>query len=264
MSTRRPRFKPAAILTTRNVKKEATSNNNNNNDKLEPNDVPKIIEENVPSPDDDNISKESSNENTQSSKIDVQLDRKETTKNIAELQSNIVEIKDIKKETPKPTPNARRIIKPTVCLPVRKRKFATDKESATTASTSNSQPHIEINSKISKQDDCAFVQSVKSPSSVVEPHANIENIPNAIVDSHFKSPFMSPSASQQKRHDNMPAYNPFTDDQQRKDFYLDENIKSPLSPARARQRIRPTPCFGHRRNSIQVIMVFVCTKIRFT
>lgn len=60
-------------------------------------------------------------------------------------------------------------------------------------------------------------------------------------DDCFKSPpFMSPSSFVRRGDPSMSPYN---------DLY-DDCSKSPSS-AKMRQRIRPTPCFGNRRNSIQ-------------
>lgn len=67
----------------------------------------------------------------------------------------------------------------------------------------------------------------------------------------FKPPFMSPSTYTRR---NEPSMSPFHDS------YNEDYAKSPSSVAssKVRQRIRPTPCFASRRNSVNWL-VGLCT-----
>lgn len=71
----------------------------------------------------------------------------------------------------------------------------------------------------------------------------------------FKPPFMSPSAYTRRTE---PSMSPFHDS------YNEDYAKSPSSVAssKVRQRIRPTPCFASRRNSVNWL-VGLCDHILF-
>lgn len=159
MATRRPRFKPTAILS---VRRPATSAPNI---KTEP-----AIESNL----NDEIKEEVNNEHA--------------------------------------TQTARRIIKPSVCLPVRKRGIV-----------------AVSNSKL-RPDDLSPAEE------------------EAVT--LFKSPIMSPSMqvahNQAKSVELSQTMNSLVDQSITSESEI--NI-SQLSPAKLRQRIRPTPWFGNRRNS---------------
>lgn len=221
MATRRPRFKPTAILKTRRpanvdvniVKEEPEQKCNTPQTEA----IEKIVESPLPEP--------------------VKIDRPETT--LDPKQEAIT-----KTEAPPPDVKpviggARRILKPAICIPVRKRR-PVDVKAATDADV---QP--------------AVLNNVKTEAVVVvaPPPENIVEEPEAITqETHFKSPFMSPSMqqhTQQKRTDSV--YNPMLSEYDRKENSSADE-RSPMSPVKVRQRIRPTPCFN-RRNSMQVRII---------
>lgn len=160
MATRRPRFKPTAILSSRRPASTCAPDIKN-----EP-----TTESNVK----DEIKKEASYENV--------------------------------------TQTTRRIIKPSVCLPARKRGFI-----AVSTSSSSSVRPVDISS------------------------ADDNNSKEAVA--LFKSPIMSPSMHV-ARVESSETINTLVD--QLINSESDVNI---MSPAKLRQRIRPTPWFGNRRNS---------------
>lgn len=136
-------------------------------------------------------------------------------KNVPSIESNLKD--EIKEETDNEptTQTARRIIKPSVCLPVRKRGLIAVSNSSLAAGDLS--PAEDTNSK-----EAATL---------------------------FKSPIMSPSMqvahSQPKSVEFSQAINSPVD--QSIAAEIEVNI-SQMSPAK-RQRIRPTPWFGNRRNS---------------
>lgn len=139
----------------------------------------------------------------------------------------------------------RRSIKPAVVIPDRRRKLAQTVE-VKAEENNDTVPVAEPAEKIPRK--------TLTPATPLTPlklkQENSDNIqkPNT-PDDTFKSPFLSPSISHQKRPEFV--YNPL--DQQSAEG-ADDPTKSPVHSNKVRQRIRPTPCFG-RRNSVQVSLI---------
>lgn len=168
--------------------------------------------------------------------------------------SEAIPIEPVKSSAP-----PRRLIKPPVCLPLRKRKV----------------PSTDIESQ--KDIPTPIVQSTSLP---LDPQLPENEIPSKTPSSplppttstapQFKPPFLSPSmqnVQNQKRAD-LVVHNPFANsvnDENRPGDLSDDAISAgglamnssrlpPQSPNKVRQRIRPTPCFGHhRRNSMSQV-----------
>lgn len=142
---------------------------------------------------------------------------------------------------PAPRP-VRRSIKPAVVIPDRRRKTPAAVE-VKAEENSEKVPAAEPAEKVPRK--------ALSPATPLTPlklkQENSENIQKPIApEDTFKSPFLSPSISHQKRPEFI--YNPL--DQQNAEC-SDDPTKSPVYSNKVRQRIRPTPYFG-RRNSVQV------------
>lgn len=143
----------------------------------------------------------------------------------------------------------RRIIKPSVCLPIRKRKVPSN-DPEPQPEPASARPIILLDPPPEP------IEETKPPPSSPLPAP------------HFKPPFLSPSMQNlqnQKRAD-LVVYNPFTiNDENRPGGDLNDDAGGyqsasrhhhhpPQSPNKVRQRIRPTPCFGHhRRNSMSQV-----------
>lgn len=140
----------------------------------------------------------------------------------------------------------RRSIKPAVVIPDRRRKLNPTVE-VKAEENSDKVPVAETAEKIPRK----TLTPVTPLTPLKLKQENSENIqkPNT-PDETFKSPFLSPSVSHQKRSEFV--YNPL--DQQNSDG-CDDPTKSPIYSNKVRQRIRPTPYFG-RRNSVQVSLFF--------
>lgn len=187
------------------------------------------------------------------------VDQNQPVSNIDALES--IPALNVAEEAPKasedvPKPPAvklgtRRIIKPAVCLPIRKRK-----PPPTSAAETPSSIDVPLN-PVHIQPAVASIDTPDAP--------------------EFKPPFLSPSMhnvqQQQKRNDAF-VHNPFgngptsvgqpqqpaqssgvaaapIDENRNYDHRLDDASMPPQSPNKVRQRIRPTPCFAlHRRNSM--------------
>lgn len=150
--------------------------------------------------------------------------------------------------TPTPTPTSfRRISTPPVHV-VNRRKSVIAAENASNFSSP----------KYIKSPSYSFVRDAqtKDTKSKASPYHNANNSkpvngddgifsPTPIDnDECFKSPpFMSPIYT--RRVEPSPSMSPFHD------VYGDDYAKSLLQSPKIRQRIRPTPCFANRRNSIQ-------------
>lgn len=142
----------------------------------------------------------------------------------------------------------RRSIKPAVVIPDRRRKLAPAVE---VKAEENSDKVAVAEAEAGEK---AVPRKVLTPTTPLAPlklkQENSENIQKPITpDDTFKSPFLSPSVSHQKRPEFI--YNPL--DQQHGDTF-DDPTKSPVNSNKVRQRIRPTPYFG-RRNSVQVSLL---------
>lgn len=132
----------------------------------------------------------------------------------------------------------RRSIKPAVVIPDRRRKVAQPVE-------------VKAEENSEKVPDAETVEKAPRKLPPLAPltlkQENADNIQKSVApDDTFKSPFLSPPISHQKRLEFV--YNPL--DQQIGEISEDPT-KSPVYSNKFRQRIRPTPYFG-RRNSIQV------------
>ncbi|KAG4067568.1 hypothetical protein HA402_005340 [Bradysia odoriphaga] len=161
---------------------------------------------------------------------------------------NTVEPSDKPSDPPEEKPQVtaaprplRRSIKPAVVIPDRRRKVAPTAE-VKAEENSDKVPVAEPVEKIP--------QKAPSPATPLTPlklkQENSDNIQKPITpEDTFKSPFLSPSISHQKRPEFV--YNPL--DQQNAEC-SDDPTKSPVYSNKVRQRIRPTPYFG-RRNSVQ-------------
>lgn len=140
----------------------------------------------------------------------------------------------------------RRSIKPAVVIPDRRRKLVSAVE-VKAEENSDKAPVAETVEKVPRKS--------LTPATPLTPlklkQENSENIQKPITpDDTFKSPFLSPSISHQKRPEFV--YNPL--DQQNAEG-SDDPTKSPVYSNKVRQRIRPTPYFG-RRNSVQVSLFY--------
>lgn len=229
MSTRRPRFKPVAILKSRRPAVQSTENI-----KSEP-EILAVV------PDEQN---EVVDAGEPSSLISPPL-----AINDEALKITAPESKPNVDETAATTTNTMRAssrrIRPNVCLPAsRSRKIVpksvtTESESATTDHDSN-------------QPTTPKLEEPPSEKLVVDNNTNNESAPSTVQVStppqthNFKSPFMSPSI-QSSRSSEFP-HNPLLLDDLNA---TDDSVRCPpMSPTKVvRQRIRPTPCFGNRRNS---------------
>lgn len=216
MSLRRPRIKPTAILKPRR---------------------PTLQDQNIPDHaessstifttiNDDN-SIESTNTVTTSNAIIPKLEFLAIANNEAPNELVV--------DKPKPTTaSSRRLIKPSVVLPVRKKP-----------------PVSVVQQKIIDQDDSIIIDQKPSINILASSDFNILvstdslSIPSSKSINYekpienFKSPFMSPSMQHNNNQRN----------DQQSGSIVDDIIGAPPSP-KIRQRIRPTPCFN-RRNSIQ-------------
>lgn len=147
----------------------------------------------------------------------------------------------------------RRSIKPAVVIPDRRRKLAQTAEVKAEENNDN----VAVATTGDK-----IPRKPLTPATPLAPlklkQENADNIQSATSDDTFKSPFLSPSISHQKRPEFL--YNPL--DQQNVEG-SDDPTKSPVYSNKVRQRIRPTPYFG-RRNSVQVCLfyqIFLCSPI---
>lgn len=212
MSVRRPRIKPIAILKPRrqtcdqNVpEKDCQPTSSDSND----------INTNAEPP---------SNEcNTSDTKELLDVDLKTETEPLFESDTAIIKIEP----QSKPKPPARRLIKPSVVLPVRKK-------AGPVAVPSKIETVQDEQQSVDQKPDIIKLQSlaVESESPSVYDKCS--------ADDYFKSPFVSPSMQSNQRVTDPPMGSSIVDD------------IAPLSPVKVvRQRIRPTPFFNHRRNSIQ-------------
>lgn len=169
---------------------------------------------------------------------DVQSKPGESTDQPTDKPSDPPEQKPQINAAPRPV---RRSIKPAVVIPDRRRKLA---QAEVKAEENNDTVLVpEPAEKIPRK--------TLTPATPLTPlklkQENSDNIQKLNTpDDTFKSPFLSPSTSHQKRPEFV--YHPL--DQQSAEGSEDPT-KSPVHSNKVRQRIRPTPCFG-RRNSVQV------------
>lgn len=280
MALRRPRFKPTANLKPRRAPSAV-------GDSLlsQPSATIKE-EENTDKP----VKKEVICPNT-SSEQNIEIRKEDIHEKIEQNVHTTIEPNEIpfKEEQPKSAPaqtktnSVRRIIKPAVCLPTERSKKPNASVKVTDEQSENSEnikkvsiPNESNEQKYTSSDNNQEISETKTElvaikiknlpeiSTIQKAEKTVTNADNISTDNdtvtqqidndslssakvaeskespdYFKSPFMSPSM--QNSHQKYWSHpSPGIDD------------LMPLSPARVRQRIRPTPCFGNRRNSIQV------------
>lgn len=237
MASRRQKFKPlAGIQKARRAQNTASESITKDLIKIE-DDVSIKIENTTT---EQNVTTEESVDVTSDS---IPSNPTENTDKPSEKPSEPPEEKPKVNALPRPL---RRSIKPAVVIPDRRRKAAQTVE-VKAEENSDKAPVEEPAEKIPRKSP--------TPTTPLTPlklkQENSDNIqkPNA-VDDTFKSPFMSPSISHQKRLEFV--YNPL--DQQNVEC-SDDPTKSPVNSNKVRQRIRPTPYFG-RRNSVQVCWLY--------
>lgn len=245
MASRRQKFKPlAGIQKARRAQSTVSETITKNLIKSEPGlDIVSIkIEDN----------KKEQNEVTVESSIEAS-----TSKSTSEdVQSKPSESTDQPSDPPEEKPQVnvaprplRRSIKPAVVIPDRRRKLVPTVE-VKAEENSDKVPVTEIVEKIPRKS--------LTPATPLTPLKlkQEDNIQKPITpDDTFKSPFLSPSISHQKRPEFL--YNPL--DQQNAEC-SDDPTKSPVYSSKVRQRIRPTPYFG-RRNSVQVSLFYLVSYI---
>lgn len=255
MATRRPRIKAAAILKPRRIQTaSSTTDQNNENDAIK-------SELNVEAKLDVSVEARSS----------VIINSTEpTTSNIGRLRPS--DIKSVSPLTPKTTTNgiAGDKLNDAVEIddggmpfksPIPNSEY--DSNASKTTHRRLSTPTVNMVNR-RKNSECHSIgmpspNHLKSPSyqpSLItrsvqaSPYhgSNISKTPNEVfspipAEGDFKPPFMSPSTYTRRTE---PSMSPFHDS------YNEDYAKSPSSVAssKVRQRIRPTPCFASRRNSV--------------
>lgn len=174
----------------------------------------------------------------------------------------------------KPLVAPRRIIKPTVCLPLRKRKVVSNESEGKIIQTPLAPiPFPPLLEPQASDDDDDEIPT-ETPTPALPPPSPLPPAP------HFKPPFLSPSmqnVQNQKRAD-LVVHNPFAiNDENRPAEYVSDDAITPgtpnssrqhppQSPNKVRQRIRPTPCFGyHRRNSMSQVgfILYISNTIKY-
>ncbi len=174
---------------------------------------------------------------------DVQSKPIESNHSPSDKPSDPPDVKPQVNVAPRPL---RRSIKPAVVIPDRRRKLA---QTVEVKAEENSE-------KVQDEEPVEKVpRKALTPATPLTPlklkQENSDNIQKPFTpDDTFKSPFLSPSISHQKRPEFV--YNHL--DQQNPDGCSEDPTKSPVYSNKVRQRIRPTPYFG-RRNSVQVSML---------
>lgn len=155
----------------------------------------------------------------------------------------------------------RRLIKPAVCLPLRKRKIPSNDATADTTAAPDVVPQTTASQP---QDPIPHpLEDVSTPPTITTPPPPLP-VPDTPSAPHFKPPFLSPSmqhGQHQKRTDVLVHHHPFAINDENRPGDLSDDATSqsgrqppPQSPSKVRQRIRPTPCFGyHRRNSMSQV-----------
>lgn len=273
MATRRPRVKPAAILKQRRPPTTLRSNvpvsNTADNDVTQIEEQPKLIDDVDKGNDNKSLINqiEISDSGDKHNGINV-LNTDATTSNADSMVLNKSEESNaINNVPPPPAPKPfRRMLTPAVNIPVRRKpsvvvNLAKDqldaaKPSQTALSPAQPQDIAVIRSPSPTRADTKPILIVKNEDAgtaatinFLSPTKDEFPLRRGTIDNDecFKSPpFMSPSMQYSRRQD--PSASPFTD------AFGDEFVKSPssISSQKIRQRIRPTPYFMARRNSIQV------------
>lgn len=244
MASRRQKFKPlAGIQKARRAQNTISESITKNVIKTEPLDIQCVkIEDNK---------KEQNKEVTAENSVAASTSECTISDDVQSKPIETINQPDKPSDPPEEKPQVnvarplRRSIKPAVVIPDRRRKLA---QTAEVKAEENS-------------DNVAVVTSgekiPRKPLTAATPLAplnlkqeNADNIQPVTSDDTFKSPFLSPSISHQKRPEFL--YNPL--DQQNGEG-SDDPTKSPGYSNKVRQRIRPTPYFG-RRNSVQVCLFY--------
>lgn len=256
MATRRPRVKPAAILKPRRPQTLAGEQSGNEAIKVELKGEEQLVEPKSAVDSTANDAIEEPIPVAKSPVSDVKAiktpEASETTENVAtrceatenkppeasESKQNLAAPTSIASNVPKPT--FRRITKPHVNI-VSRRKSLIATENRPFPMSSPLYSH-------------AYDGKFKETRPNASPRPTRLNTPAAVDDDVFSPvppendecfkspPFMSPSIYSRRAD---PSMSPFHD------IYNDDYAKSPSSNMKIRQRIRPTPCFASRRNSIQ-------------
>lgn len=192
MASRRPRFKPNVNLSTRRPSSECSTVIKSEN-----------LENTVEKPPDNNTSSNNLNDSRES-----KFNRDSNS-----------------------APISRRMIKPSVCLPVRKIKSI-----------------IRDNDKTNRNEDTLQNLATAEGNKCL---ITTDNNNKEMLVNNFKSPFRSPSM---KRFDTESTSVSMDDIPNE---IWEDNLKNPHSPLKVRQRIKPTPYFKNRRNSTQVCNIFI-------
>lgn len=265
MSSRRPRVKAAAILKPRRPLTANESNAKVTDDPIPDDSTKHSVKHNndgeLPKPD----QPPSSVENQPESKVSICKieEDKETKPSIAVVPSDA----NASKTQPKPSPSFRRISAPPVNI-VNRRRSIIENRSANCASPKfirspsysfvsqmkpNASPYhsgsaASIKSGANNCDEEVFSPGNATPAAAAAAAAT-DN------DECFKSPpFMSPIYTPRRIEPSMsPFHDIYGEDYTKSPSQLPNNnsSNSSSSNAKLRQRIRPTPCFANRRNSIQ-------------
>lgn len=246
MASRRQKFKPlAGIQKARRAQSTVSESITKSLIKSEPLDIVSVkIEDNkkerIEVTEDNSVEAITSEPIASKSDDDVQSKPIENTDQPIDKPNDPPEVKPQVNAAPRPL---RRSIKPAVVIPDRRRKLAQTVE-VKAEENCDKDPVVEnVEPKTPRKS--------LTPATPLAPlklkQENTDNIQKPITpDDTFKSPFLSPSISHQKRPEFV--YNPL--DQQNNEGSDDPN-RSPIYSNKVRQRIRPTPYFG-RRSSVQV------------
>lgn len=257
MATRRPRIKAAAILKPRRIHTASSATDQNNG-----NDVIKL-ELNVDAKPDVLVEVRTSGiNNTEPTTSTIgrlrpsdirsisALTPKKTSNGFADDKSNDVdEINNVGMPFKSPIQNPeydsiaskipRRLSTPTVNM-VNRRKRSESSHSIGMPSPNHLKSPSYQPSLITRPAQASPYYGSNTPKT---PNIDDEVFSPIPAEGDFKPPFMSPSAYTRRTE---PSMSPFHDS------YNDDYAKSPSSVAssKVRQRIRPTPCFASRRNSV--------------
>lgn len=260
MATRRPRVKPTAILKPRRAQSSSNPEPSTTSLKSENIDIDAKFTVNII------LESENASEIDATATKNHEIDVKPIPQNIDREQpqtvtgpdkvckvENEIGSKSAINESNKSNASAdkplRRIITPTVNIVGRRKNVATENRPFNHASPVHMKSPVysyryESNAAASptrKTDEKSFL-SIKHGGTTNEDEV-FSPVPEN--DECFKSPpFMSPSIYSRRPE---PSISPYIDG------YHEDYTKSPssINSSKMRQRIRPTPCFGNRRNSIQ-------------